>query len=586
MKKIIIALLLISLLLPTLASCIEHTPPITPPDGPSDTPGDDDPGSGSAPGNSDLTFTAALTLGGSAYSPQDASALKVRWSDGKNAYTAPVGADGKASIKGLDGDYTVTLLGLPSGYTYDPNIYKVDNDNRDVRIELIKLTATLGSGDDLYKCINLNRTGYYRAELKSESSVVYYQFAPTEAGVYKVESMMDISANMYNPILRPYTGTSAAKFEQDEVDGGGVSGSYTKNFLYTIVIPEEYRHNSYTFAIRVEGKDAVYPTYVDFKFYYAGEAEDIQHASGDMIIPEEIPANLNYFDMLMYEALLPEHLTADDLNNSTYKWLKEYKEYLAANMEQFGTTWVDSAERVDGKKVFNQQHYKLNEADGYYHLYDEVKYAATGGYGPILYADISTPSLFIESPLSTIEHAGNNTLTVSEGEENYKLFIEGAYELTLPHGDSGPYFCNINPKDPTIVCPCYKDYQTAKNVFLAALAAYQKAVNDGSPDVQSCIQALRRAKSNLMNTNGGICDTTCTRCMSGCRRLPIENRFRLGYANIAVAGRAPVTEELAVFLQKLSVSQRYFSDGNGWIEGQGYTAFEDSQWLFACGYYT
>ncbi len=579
MKKIIIALLLISLLLPTLASCIEHTPPITPPVTPGETPDDDDPGNGSTPGEGELTFTASLTLGGSAYSPQGASELKVRWSDGRNAHTAPVGADGKASIKGLDGDYTVTLLGLPAGYTYNPNIYKADNDNRDVNIELIKLTTTLGTGADLYKCINLTRTGYYRAELKSERSVVYYQFSPSKAGVYKVESMMDISANMYNPILRPYTGTSAAKFEQDEIDGGGVSGSYTKNFLYTIVIPEEYRHNSYTFAIRVEGQDAVYPTYVDFNFSYAGETEDVQHASGNIVIPEEIPAHLNYFDMVMYESMLPEHLTADDLNNPTYIWLKEYKEYLAENMTAFGTTWIDAAERVDGKKVFNQLRYKLNPDDGYYHLYDDVKYAATGGYGPILYADIATPCLFIESPLSTIEYAGNKTLTVSEGEENYKLFVEGTYELTLSHGDSGPYFCNNT-------CPCYKTYETAKNAFLNAVSQYSSAAASGSTDIQTYIQSMRRAKSNLLSTNGGICDNTCSLCNSGCRHLPINNRFRLGYANISVDGRAPVTEELAVFLQKLSESQRYFSDGNGWIEGQGYTAFEDSQWLFACGYYT
>ena len=49
----------------------------------------------------------------------------------------------------------------------------------------------------------------------------------------------------------------------------------------------------------------------------------------------------------------------------------------------------------------------------------------------------------------------------------------------------------------------------------------------------------------------------------------------------------PVTEELKEFLQKYSVNQKLFSDGNGWAEQYvpRYDAYEDSQWLFACGYY-
>lgn len=46
-----------------------------------------------------------------------------------------------------------------------------------------------------------------------------------------------------------------------------------------------------------------------------------------------------------------------------------------------------------------------------------------------------------------------------------------------------------------------------------------------------------------------------------------------------------VTEELKEFLQKFSISQLYFRDGDGWVERDGVYAAEDDQWLFACGYY-
>lgn len=46
-----------------------------------------------------------------------------------------------------------------------------------------------------------------------------------------------------------------------------------------------------------------------------------------------------------------------------------------------------------------------------------------------------------------------------------------------------------------------------------------------------------------------------------------------------------VTNEMKEFLQKFSVSQRLFFDGNGFVELTGVYAAEDDQWLFACGYY-
>ena len=46
-----------------------------------------------------------------------------------------------------------------------------------------------------------------------------------------------------------------------------------------------------------------------------------------------------------------------------------------------------------------------------------------------------------------------------------------------------------------------------------------------------------------------------------------------------------VTMELMIFLQKFSVSQRLFIDGNGFVESTGVYAVEEDQWLFCCGYY-
>ncbi len=585
MKKSLTALLILISVLFSLFSCGSFVPankPENPTENPNPNP-NPSPNPNPTP-DEGLSFTVKVMLDGKEYTEANKNPekpLMVRWTDGITAHTANIDDTGLAAAKGLDGDYDITLLNIPKGYTYNANIYRATNDSPDVTIELIKITPTIGDGDELYGgCIQINKTGTYRAEIKKSGRVVYYEFKPPKQGVYKIESMVAISTNMYNPVLKIYNGTKQYKLEVGEVNDGGVGGSYTKNFLHELEIDSIGMNNVYTFAVRVEGKDAVYPTYVDFTLTYMGSVEDAEEIKSELMIPEYIPGNLNYFDMCFYDTIDEEYLTTDDLNNPTYKWLKEYREYLQSNKERFGfaSDWIDAAERVDGKKVFNDDDFRLNPADKYYHLYDEEKYAESGGWGPILYADIDRACLFMGESISTMEYAGNKALTVSNGTENYKLFVEGSYELTKSHGDSGPYFCNST-------CTCYKAYKTELDAFSAALSAYVSAKENGASDLSAQVSALRNAKSRLLQTEGGFCDKSCTKCNDSCFRLPEENKFQMGYANICVDGRAPVTEELKEFLQKLSESERYFADGMGWIEGQGYTAFEDSQWLFACGYY-
>ena len=62
-----------------------------------------------------------------------------------------------------------------------------------------------------------------------------------------------------------------------------------------------------------------------------------------------------------------------------------------------------------------------------------------------------------------------------------------------------------------------------------------------------------------------------------------------GYQSLSNGdGMVPVTPEIKDFLQKYSVSQTLFRDGEGWVEENpnvDVDALEDDQWLFACAYY-
>jgi len=201
--------------------------------------------------------------------------------------------------------------------------------------------------------------------------------------------------------------------------------------------------------------------------------------------------------------------------------------------------FVGAETEVGGRYIFDGDKYAVNEEDGYYHLIDEVTGEPTG---PILFAKIAEPCRFLDSAFSTLEYHGNKALTVSNGTENYKLFIEG-WSAMMSMGQSMDmgYFCAAD-------CPCW--------------------TTDRCP---------------------GACVEGCENCTAQCTPCPEEAIGTSGYASYCNSdGCYPVTQELKDFLQKYSVSQLLFRDGQGFVETSkviSVFATEDDQWLFACGYY-
>lgn len=188
--------------------------------------------------------------------------------------------------------------------------------------------------------------------------------------------------------------------------------------------------------------------------------------------------------------------------------------------------------------IFNEDNYKVWEVseggDGVYHRYDTELYPDTNGYGPVLVCYITEACRYIDRSFTTIEDAGNAALTV-DGIYNYRLFIKG-FSAMAEQG----YYCVTD-------CLCHLD---------------------GSLP---------------------ICDVGCTECHEECVQPTAEEKATKGYADLVNSdGVAPVTPELAKFLQGFAITQRYFADGAGWVETSSTApidAYEDSQWLFACGYY-
>lgn len=490
MKKIIRIFILLLVLI-SAVSCgnIEETPsdgggeidnPIVNPGG----------NQGTTPDNpvvsNKVEFKVSLIYNKEIFIPKSTENIQVVWADDYMQYTSTIGNDGYAKIE-LDGDFHVFLNTIPEGYSYNPNIYNADNDNPVVEIELYRLARiSKGQGTELYKEYQMASTGVYRTTIKKALQKVYYEFRPTKAGYYVLETMVNVYEDTVNPKVDIYQGTFAWKPttpSQSGLDSGGyaLSNGFTKNVKWVVKLTEEMLGNVYTFVIYADSKTGIYPINVDFKVSYEGE-HYVDDVVSKLMVAEEIH-DYHYcaecFNVIL-EKVIPTKcpICGSSKINNAYAPIYTTTNYTFINSDGGVGSYYNSI--TNGSGLLVGSGFKYNEATGFWHVYDNQKEE----FGPILCAKITQPCAYYEESLNLIESHGNKNLTVSKGTENYKVFIEQSYAAV----------CNSD----------------------------------------------------------GVCF---------------------------------VTNELKEFLQKFSVSQRLFFDGNGFVESTGVYAAEEDQWLFACGYY-
>lgn len=491
MKKILSYIVLLLLVI-SLASCgrVEDNPgggdgdienPITKPDD-GNKPKPDD------PIQDGVEFSVSLIFNKKTYIPTSSEKIQVVWADDYTQYVETIGSDGYAK-KMLDGDFHVYLVSAPDGYSYNPNIYNADTDNPTVVIELYKIARiSKGQGTGLYKEYQMSSTGVYRATIKKALQKVYYEFNPNKAGYYILETMVNVYDDSVNPKVDIYQGTFAYKPtvpNESGLDTGGYSlpGGFTKNVKWFVKLTEKQLGNVYTFAVYADSKAGVYPIDVDFSITYAGE-HYVDEIVSKLMVAEEIETYYLCNDC-MFPAKAentPSECASCHGTSFSSSMIKtpdfDLSKYTYINSDGGVGSYYNSTTNGTGLLIGNN--FKYNEETGFWHVYDNVN----NQYGPALCVKITAPCAYYEESLNMIESHGNKNLTVSNGTENYKVFIEQTYAA----------LCNSD----------------------------------------------------------GVCF---------------------------------VTNEMKEFLQKFSVSQRLFFDGNGFVESTRVYAAEENQWLFACGYY-
>lgn len=341
-----------------------------------------DPTNDLTPTPAQTPYTVRLLHNNEPFAPADYEDMRVVWHSQTNDYVFPLESDGTASAGVLDGDFDIYLTGLPSQYSYNPNIYHVDSDTRHVDIFIVDITEP-DSGDGginapgntgLYTnggCFEVTMQGTYRVTCYEPDQTYYFQYQPTTAGLYSIESWCNVYEDEVNPVVDIYTGTVGAKFFSETRDGGGpsLSGGYTKNFRYEISLSSKYVANTYTFGVRAYSKSGEYPVTVEFAITYEGA------------VPDEKTVKVDYQEVL-------NRVDKADDSSETYNY---------ADL---------------GDRVFDLS-YKLDD-DGYYCVYDEQLYADNGGFGPRILCDLMnmTPCYTVTSiyDANAVQGSGNNYL--------------------------------------------------------------------------------------------------------------------------------------------------------------------------------
>lgn len=218
-------------------------------------------------GGGNINFSVSLELNGEKFT--QTSGMKAIWSNRQGVFTAEFDEESKANVTGPDGDYKVTVENLPAGYTYDPNIHYATNKNSQIVIPVYALNTYDETGEWIYApdVIELKLEGAYRVELTDSSQIIYFQFAPREAGKYTIESMVDTTFNQVNPYVDVYRGTFAAKYFDSTYDTGGSSDTYTTNFLFSVQVYEDEIGNVFAFGVHATHKTNKFPVSVDFRIY-------------------------------------------------------------------------------------------------------------------------------------------------------------------------------------------------------------------------------------------------------------------------------------------------------------------------------
>ena len=512
--------------------------PLTPPGGNKDPSKD--------PNNDEPVFTVTLYSEGRRFSPNVIFYAQWTSDDKTEIVNAPFNALGVAQTTGLDGEYRVTLSGLPDDYTYDPNGIYVDNDHRDVSIELLTIIETPKSAPKYESSIVISQLGTYRHTFESADESVWYQYFPQAQGKYVIESWVDVTENEINPTMEWFYGNPQyvnIDYPAGTYDDGSTSSTFSKNFKFELELSSGMVGNVWIFRLFAACKGEL-PIDVDFTIKLVGD-----YSGTDDVFDPVLPNG-------PFRIINPEG-----------KWTYNYADNdKVLDSKRFKLNWVD----VNNNGKYDSEYTDLN-LNGKFDEGDEWRDTnGDGVYTPSVdqWWDLNGNGRFDLNVDLWIDNG--NGRPECGGDEWIDTNKNGKFDEGDPWRDeNGNGVCDFDLGD-----GYYREYDPVKY-----------ADNDGWGPILFAKLNKDIEVMNYGDDGGGghFANPNVRLRFDGKDYINfMETYFK--YCN--KEGAHPVTKELKDFLQHYASTQSLFCDGESLAETHyGLKANEEDMWLFACGYF-
>ena len=174
--------------------------------------------------------------------------VTVQWCTGETCLLpVAVNANGTAYNDLEDVNYYIHIDNLPKGYTYDPNAYTTNKNNKKVVIELVQLNATSGEGTSSNPIVVTEGAFTVSYEGAGKANMKYYTFTPATSGTYSIKSLaMDkLALNA----IDPYIGFLGTETDMSKIDvSGNLDSKVNINFNHTFTAEANV---TYTFIVFV-----------------------------------------------------------------------------------------------------------------------------------------------------------------------------------------------------------------------------------------------------------------------------------------------------------------------------------------------
>lgn len=201
------------------------------------------------------------------------SNMMVQWcnvSSGICLTPVPLSNEGKATVKSkLTSTFIIHLVNVKKGYTYNPNIYTCDENNRDVTIKLYPVNDDLSLADSTLSNSPTNpylisSNNYYRVEFLEASSHQYVGFHSNE-GQYRLSSLVANTFNTYGTKVAVNSLYGDSFLTATNELAGNNTATDGVNFIYNINI----NNSCYVVFDLTVLENLIYPITVDFYFEMA-----------------------------------------------------------------------------------------------------------------------------------------------------------------------------------------------------------------------------------------------------------------------------------------------------------------------------